>query len=78
MMKKEKIKDILKELIWVAVMYVVYLLYALAFVFIFTFVMNSIIHVKYETVLMIGFVTATVLSLIRLVRVIFNYRCSYK
>lgn len=72
------IKDILKEVIWVVIMYVVYLLYALAFVFIFTFIMNSIIYVKIDTVLTIGFVAATVLSLIRLVNVIFRYRCSYK
>ena len=75
---KEIVKDILKEVIWVIIMYIVYLLYALAFVFIFTFVMNSIIKIKVETVLTIGFVTATVLSLIRLVTVIFRYRCSYK
>lgn len=75
---KEIIKDILKEVIWVIVMYIVYLLYALAFVFIFTFVMNSIIHVRVETVFTIGFVAATVLSIIRLITVIFRYRCSYK
>ncbi len=75
---KEIIKDVLKEVIWVVIMYIVYLLYALAFVFIFTFVMNSIIYVKVETVFMIGFIAATVLSLIRLVTVIFRYRCSFK
>ena len=75
---KEVVKDILKEVIWVVIMYIVYLLYALAFVFIFTFVMNSIIYVKIDTVLIIGFVAATVLSIIRLVSVIFRYRCSYK
>lgn len=75
---KEIVKDILKEVIWVVIMYIVYLLYALAFVFIFTFVMNSIIYIKIDTVLTIGFVAATVLSVIRLVSVIFRYRCSYK
>lgn len=75
---KEIIKDILKEVIWVVIMYIVYLLYALAFVFIFTFIMNSIIYVKVETVFTIGFIAATALSVIRLVTVIFRYRCSYK
>ena len=71
-------KDLLLEVMWAVIMYVVYLLYSLAFLFIFTFIMNSIINVEVETILIIGFVSAGVLSLIRLANVIFKYRCSYK
>lgn len=75
---KEIIKDVLMEVVWVVVMYAVYLLYALAFGFIFTFIMNSILEIKVGTVLVVGFIAATVLSVIRLITVIFRYRCSYK
>lgn len=66
--KREKINDLVKEIVWNCIIFILALLYWMFMLLIISFVLNSVIRIGFEQIMISSVVLSALTTLIRIIK----------